>query len=189
MEAKEKKSISKLMSLVLRHDPAKADLTLKPGGWVKVDELLNGLSKLGRTIDRKTLDAIVETNDKKRFTFSEDGNSIRAAQGHSARVDMEYAPSVPPAILYHGTSKRNQAKILDEGLKPMSRQYVHLSADTQTARTVGTRHGKPVIFEVATAEMHAKGIEFYQAENGVWLTASVTPEYLKLLDWEKKHGT
>ncbi|MCI4644479.1 MAG: RNA 2'-phosphotransferase [Hyphomonadaceae bacterium] len=175
-------SRSKLLSFVLRHDPDAAGLTLEPGGWVEIDALLAGLQAMGRPMTRDMLELVVTSNDKKRFSISEDGLRIRAAQGHSVPVDMEYAAVSPPEKLYHGTASRFQWQILEEGLKPMSRRFVHLSSDMKTARDVGKRHGKPVIFEVASGDMEREGIEFHRAENGVWLTRDVQPDFLRLLE-------
>lgn len=174
------KEISKFLSYILRHDPGSIGLALDPQGWVDVDALLDKAKAAGRPIDRATLEAVVADNDKKRFTLSEDGRRIRAAQGHSVAVDLGLDPVVPPARLFHGTATRNLDAIMIEGLKPGSRQKVHLSADEATARTVGQRHGKPVILTVDTAGMHAEGYLFWQAENGVWLTDTVPPRFLSL---------
>ena len=83
-------------------------------------------------------------------------------------------------MLYHGTT-RFLGSILVGGLKPQSRQQVHLSADEVTARRVGQRHGKPAILTVEARRMHVAGFKFYVAENGVWLTDRVPPEFLALL--------
>ena len=182
--SKSTESESKLLSLVLRHAPEKAGLVLGDGGWVAVDALLSGLGKLGKPMSRERLAYIVETNDKKRFTLSHDGEMIRAAQGHSVKIEVGYKPVTPPDALFHGTATRFLDAILAEGLKPMSRQHVHLSADIQTARKVGTRHGAPVILHVASGRMHAAGVAFYQADNGVWLADAVAPEFLSLSDKE-----
>lgn len=169
---------SKLLSLILRHDPAKAGLTLDQGGWVIIDDLLAGLAHINRPISRETLDAIVAENDKKRFSISNDGTRIRAAQGHSVSIDMAFDPVTPPDVLYHGTASRFLNTIQAEGLKPMSRQYVHLSANIETARKVGQRHGKPVILGVNARAMHEAGHAFYKADNGVWLTDLIPPNWL-----------
>ena len=50
--------------------------------------------------------------------------------------------------------------------------------DEETARRVGARHGKPHIFKVDALAMHASGLKFYLADNGVWLTDQVLPEFL-----------
>jgi len=173
---------SKLLSYVLRHKPDAAGLTLTNGGWVAIEDLLTGLEQMGRPMTREMLEHVVHTNDKKRFEISSDDILIRAVQGHSTEVKMEYRSVSPPEILYHGTASRFQQDILEEGLKPMSRQYVHLSADAKTAIDVGKRHGRPVVFQVSSGKMQENGIEFYRAENGVWLTETVSPEFLTLID-------
>lgn len=103
------KEISKLMSLVLRHDPGRLGLTLDSNGWTAIDPLVKRIRGAGfPDFDRATLDAVVQSNDKKRFTISEDGQSIRAAQGHSVQIDLGLQPSRPPALLYHGTAVGNR---------------------------------------------------------------------------------
>lgn len=169
---------SKRLSYLLRHAPDEAGLTLVDGGWVAIDVLLSGLSQKGWGMTREQLQLVVDTNDKKRFTISEDGLRIRAAQGHSVKIKSDLVATAPPEILFHGTATRFLDQILEQGLSPMSRQHVHLSLDVATARNVGGRHGKPVILQVAAAEMHAAGIAFYCADNGVWLTDVVEPQYL-----------
>ena len=170
--------ISRFLSFVLRHDPASIDLTLDPQGWADVGDLIAKAGSSGQKFDRELLARVVAENDKKRFTLSEDGNRIRAAQGHSVKVDLGLPPVAAPALLYHGTADRFLDSILREGLKPQGRQQVHLSADIATASSVGSRHGRPAVLVVDTAAMAQDGYLFYRAENGVWLTAVVPPNYL-----------
>ena len=173
------KQRSKLLSLVLRHKPEKAGLRLGEGGWVQIDDLLAGLTAINRAMSRKQLEQVVTTNDKQRFTISDDGKRIRAAQGHSVDVDLGLKPVTPPARLYHGTATRFMKAIRKEGLRPMNRDHVHLSVDEETATKVGMRHGKIVILKVDTAGMHESGQEFYQADNGVWLTGPIAPKWFE----------
>ena len=126
------------------------------------------------------LEEVVVNNDKKRFVFSENKRKIRASQGHSIEVDLGYASQTPPEVLYHGTATHHIDAILKSGLERRKRKHVHLSADRETAIKVGERHGNPVVFEVATAQMHAKGYVFYFSENGVWLTDAVPAEFLRI---------
>jgi putative RNA 2'-phosphotransferase len=63
----------------------------------------------------------------------------------------------------------------------MSRHHVHLSTTVATARTVGARHGKPVVLQVDAAGMHRDGIPFYCSDNGVWLVDEVPARYLSPL--------
>lgn len=174
--------ISKFLSLVLRHQPEVIGITLDEQGWVNVNELLRQAHKHGKVIAIDILNHVVETNNKKRFAFSEDKQQIRASQGHSVAVELGYEPQVPPEILYHGTGSQSVESILKTGLEKRSRQHVHLSADTDTAIKVGSRHGKPVVIYVLAQEMHKKGYAFYLSANGVWLTDGVPVEFLKLRD-------
>ena len=171
--------LSVFLSLVLRHQPEAAGITLDEHGWADVEALIQGISGTGRPMDMELLEDIVRTDAKGRYSFNEDRTLIRANQGHSIPVDVELTETAPPQVLYHGTASRFEQAILEQGLKPMSRLYVHLSGDAKTALTVGRRHGKPVVFEVDSGRMSRDGEHFYILQNGVWLTKRVKPEYLK----------
>lgn len=170
--------LSKFFSFVLRHQPDVIGLALDPEGWVSIDELIEKGNAAGTQFSRDDLLHVVETSDKKRFSISADGLRIRAAQGHSVSVELGLSPQEPPPSLYHGTATRFIDSILHEGLKPQARQQVHLSIDEVTARRVGQRHGKAATLKVYALRMHAKGFKFYLADNGVWLTDQVPPEFL-----------
>lgn len=174
--------LSKYISLVLRHDPGAAGIQLDEHGWANVEELLEGIKSIGRKIDIKMLAEIVATDNKQRYSFNADKALIRANQGHSIPVDVELSEQEPPELLYHGTADRFLASIMTDGLKPMSRLYVHLSKDIETAAKVGGRHGKPVILKVDSGVMYRDGFKFYLSANGVWLTKYVVSKYLKLTD-------
>jgi putative RNA 2'-phosphotransferase len=171
--------ISKYLSKHLRHTPAQIGIELSPGGWVAVDELLAACNKRSFLINRSELDEVVANNDKKRFSFDSTGTLIRANQGHSVEVDLQLEPAIPPDILYHGTGHGAVEAILQDGLCKMSRHHVHLSTDITTAQKVGTRHGRPVVFQVNAAAMYEDGYTFYCSENGVWLVDRVPSEYLQ----------
>ncbi|GAA1070498.1 RNA 2'-phosphotransferase [Kitasatospora arboriphila] len=179
MDEKQTVRVSKRLSRILRHDPGSVGITLDGAGWVGVDALLAALARHGRAVSRAELDHVVETNNKRRFAFSEDGLSIRASQGHTVDVDLGLPPSDPPAVLYHGTTGRVLDAIFHEGLRPMARRDVHLSADTETATRVGSRHGRPVVLLVDAAAMARDGHVFRVSANGVWLTDAVPPAYLR----------
>ncbi|MCC7478290.1 RNA 2'-phosphotransferase [bacterium] len=175
--------LSKYLSLILRHQPELAGLSLDREGWAEIEALLAGAASRGRRISREQLERVVADNDKQRFAVSPDGLRIRAVQGHSARdVSISYEPQTPPKVLYHGTAKRFLESILAEGLRPGRRQHVHLSVDTATATSVGRRYGVPVVLRIAALCLHAGGHEFYCAENGVWLTDRVPVEAITLHD-------
>jgi putative RNA 2'-phosphotransferase len=181
MNDRDKLTVSKFMSLVLRHAPAKAEVTLDKNGWADVKELINGINSVRKTnITLDDLKEIAAACDKQRYKFNDTYTKIRANQGHSVPVDAELKEAEPLAILYHGTATRYIDAILKDGLIAKSRLYVHLSADTDTAVNVGKRHGEPVILAVNAAKMHADGYKFYLSENAVWLTERVPAEYIKV---------
>ena len=172
-----KNTVSKFISLILRHRPEAIGITLDEHGWADVSELIEGVSKTHH-LDMQTLEEIVRSDSKQRYSFSEDKRLIRANQGHSVPVDVELDRLDPPDILFHGTGKKYMKSIEKEGLLPKGRLYVHLSKDTKTAKTVGARHGTPIVYKVRAGAMARDGYEFFLSKNGVWLTKRVPVEYL-----------
>ncbi|HZS07362.1 MAG TPA: RNA 2'-phosphotransferase [Blastocatellia bacterium] len=170
--------ISKFLSLVLRHQPQKIGLTPDKAGWIGADELLAACQAHGFPLTLEELNSVVRNNDKQRFAFSEDGRQIRASQGHSIEVELDYQPAVPPAVLYHGTPERFLDSIRAKGLVRGRRHHVHLSADAVTAVAVGERRGRPVVLEILSGQMHRDGYQFFQSANGVWLTEHVPAQYI-----------
>lgn len=174
---------SKFLSLVLRHKPETIGITVDSEGWTNVQILLQQMIKHKHPLKFKELIELVKTNEKKRFQLSDDQILIRAVQGHSTnQVLREYTALQPPHILYHGTATRFLDSILEQGLISGDRHHVHLSAELNTAKQVGRRHGKVIIFTIDTAEMLVDGFKFYQAENGVWLIHTIPIKYLTLLN-------
>jgi putative RNA 2'-phosphotransferase len=171
-------TVSKYLAKHLRHAPQELGLTLQPGGWVPVDDLLDAARKHGFPISYDELVECVETNDKRRYAFDVSGEMIRANQGHSVEVDLQLEEREPPETFYHGTVERFLPSILEDGLVRGERHHVHLSKDVATARKVGARRDKPVILAVAAGRMHRDGHTFYLSANGVWLTDAVPPRYL-----------
>jgi putative RNA 2'-phosphotransferase len=170
---------SKFLSYVLRHRPDAIGIELDSEGWTGIDALIAAAARDGRRLDRALIDEVVASNDKQRFSISSDGLRIRAAQGHStATVQISHRAITPPPVLYHGTASRFVAAILREGLRPGARHHLHLSQEYTTAVAVGARHGVPVVLSVDAAAMHAAGLPFFLADNGVWLTDAVPPRYL-----------
>lgn len=170
--------ISKRLALHLRHAPDTIGITVGPGGWVPVDELLAALARNGVRVSRAELDEVVTANDKQRYAFDETNTMIRANQGHTVRVDLDLPVAEPPLVLYHGTPSTSLPTIERDGLKPMKRHHVHLSATVDTARAVGARRGESVVLRVDAAAMAAAGFEFRVSANGVWLVDHVPPGHL-----------
>tara|TARA_R110000851_G_scaffold47424_1_gene115061 strand:- start:31591 stop:32157 length:567 start_codon:yes stop_codon:yes gene_type:complete len=183
------KNNSRFLSLVLRHKPETIGLNLDRNGWVTIGELLEQMESHNRNISYEELMKIVNSNDKKRFEIrnGDSGNStngkddfIRAAQGHSVKVDLQLKTKRPPMELYHGTVPRFMPEIRKDGLKKMKRHAVHLSDDVKTAEKVGSRRGKEIILTVDTGAMHTDGFKFTQSKNGVWLVDNVPSKYIKI---------
>jgi putative RNA 2'-phosphotransferase len=173
---------SKFLSLILRHKPETIGLTMDSAGWAAVAELLQKCEQHGFSLSPAELETVVATNDKQRFSFSEDGRRIRANQGHSVKVELGYKPLEPPELLYHGTVERFLPDIQAKGLLKGQRHHVHLSPDITTAAKVGSRRGQPVILTVSSGQMFRVGYPFYQSTNGVWLTDHVPPQYLGIVN-------
>jgi len=173
---------SKFLSLVLRHQPEHIGLTLDGQGWADIAHLIAQANAAGVVLTEELLAELVATSDKQRFAIDPSGTRIRANQGHSINVDLKLGPQVPPAQLFHGTATRFAAAIRSEGLVAGARQHVHLSADRDTARKVGARHGTPLILTVDTAAMQRDGKVFYLSANQVWLTDAVDAVYIGFPD-------
>lgn len=171
-------SISKYMSLILRHKPEVIGICIDEHGWANVEKLIHGIAKNNPGFNMEALEEIVKTDNKQRYSFNDDKTLIRANQGHSIQVDVELEEKEPPNVLYHGTGEKYVASIDQDGLIPKSRLYVHLSKDVKTARAVGRRHGKEIIYSVNSAQMYKDGYKFYLSKNGIWLTKKVPMKYL-----------
>ena len=179
---KELIGLSKFISLVLRHKPDSIGLKLDDNGWADVHELITCLSiyQKNKSFTKELLNEIVQTNDKKRFEYNQDGCKIRARQGHSVDVDLNYSPSIPPFNLFHGTAHKYIDLIKKNGIKKMKRHHVHLSKDYDTAVKVGKRHGEVIVLKVDSKSMSDDGFTFFKTDNDVWLTDEVPIKYIEL---------
>lgn len=171
---------SKFLSYVLRHEPQAIGIVLDSQGWVDISELIRAANQSGKSFDRELIEQVVATSEKKRFTISDDGLRIRAAQGHSTdSVKIDYPQRVPPEFLYHGTASRFVESIKKEGLKAQQRHHVHLSENVQTVTEVGKRYGQVKVLIIAAGLMHQQGFKFYCSENNVWLTDEVPVKFIE----------
>ncbi|MBS1636684.1 MAG: RNA 2'-phosphotransferase [Bacteroidetes bacterium] len=176
---KDLKHISKFLSLILRHKPEEIGIHMDANGWVSVDELIEKCNTHNHKLTFDLLEEVVFTNDKQRFTFSDDYMSIRANQGHTVQVDLQLDAQQPPEYLFHGTVAKFMDAIRENGLLKMQRQHVHLSKDLETAVKVGSRRGRPIILKINAAAMHLDGYTFYHSKNGVWLCHEVPVKYIQ----------
>lgn len=184
MTEKEYTRKSKFISLILRHKPDVIGIALDRYGWADVKELINGVG-----IEMSDLEHIVDTDQKQRYSFNEDKTKIRANQGHSIKVDLQFKEEKPPFELYHGTAIKFLDSIMTTGLVKGSRQYVHLSKDVDTAFKVGKRHGKPVVLVIDCDRMVSDGYKFFISENGIWLTDKVPVKYIKSQIYDNDKNT
>jgi putative RNA 2'-phosphotransferase len=187
---KELIGMSKFISMVLRHKPATIGITLDGEGWVDVQELIDNASiyqsdKGMEALTKDLLDEIIDTNEKRRFEYSEDGWRIRARQGHSVDVELGYAAITPPKSLYHGTASRFVPSIRANGIDKRKRHHVHLSKDHDTAVKVGQRHGKPHVLRVDTETMSKDGYKFFETDNNVWLVDNIPAKYIDF-NWDSQ---
>jgi putative RNA 2'-phosphotransferase len=172
--------LSKTIAHALRHKPEEYGLTLDAEGWVEVEALLATLRKRRSAwsqVSQEDIKEIIDKSDKQRFELR--GSKIRAFYGHSTAERVEKGPSIPPVVLYHGTTAQAATTILKEGLKAMKRQYVHLSTDEQTARVVALRRTRqPVILRIDAQVAYEQGINFYVGNEDIWLADPIPPIFI-----------
>lgn len=172
--------VSKLMALILRHRPEEFGVELDELGFCPLSSLVRALRKRFPWVDERVVRAIVEGDEKGRYEMK--GDRIRARYGHSVPVVLDQRPVRPPELLYHGTSSSALPSILEEGLKPMGRRFVHLSASIEDALSVGRRRDpKPVILEVKAGEAWRRGIPFYRPSERIYLAPHIPPALLRPL--------
>ena len=169
--------LSKTVSHALRHEPRSYNLNLDSQGWVLISDLVFALKSKGIHVDESGIFEMVNLSVKKRHQIL--NGKIRAYYGHSVENKILKHPIEPPMFLYHGTKKDSLNAILEKGLLPMERQYVHLSVDKKTAEIVGSRRkGELVILKVKAKEAFSNDIKFYKEENGIWLSESIPSKYI-----------
>jgi putative RNA 2'-phosphotransferase len=176
----DQQKLSRTVSHALRHEPWLYELEIEEEGWVSITSLLASLRQERSEwscLNETNLADIIASSNKKRHEIC--NGKIRALYGHSLPVKLSKQLEKPPGILYHGTSLSSVDSIRLEGLKPMCRQYVHLSVDIEMAQQVGRRKSKnPVIIEVQSYKGYKKGLNFYQGNDCVWLADYVPSEFL-----------
>jgi putative RNA 2'-phosphotransferase len=175
MTSKQQTKIGRYLCFMLRHDPTLLDAH----GWAKTSAVVAVLQQQFAGINLASVRKIVAEDTKNRYSFNQTGDRIRCNQGHSVAVDLQLVPVQPPEQLFHGTARKSEWLIRRDGLLPMSRQYVHLSSDGETANVVGRRHGEPLVLTVQSGIMFRDGHVFYLSANGVWLCDQVSPVYLE----------
>lgn len=171
--------VSKLMSLILRHKPDQFGLVLDPEGFVAIADLIDALRGSFADVRIDDVRGVVESiePDKTRFTIV--GTEIRANYGHSLSERIQQVSVEPPEILLHGSKEAVADSIRREGIRPMGRQYVHLTVNRDLAVKVATRHGRPCVLEVKATLASRAGVAFYRANESFWLADFVPPEFIR----------
>ena len=178
-----RRQLSKFISGALRHFPDDAGLELDEHGWTPFPDLVDAVESKYHWPDRETVDAVMATDPKGRFERDPgtggDPDRHRAAYGHSVDVVIEDDGGPVPDTLYHGTAPRSVDAIAEEGLRPMNRQQVHLSASVETATAVGKRHADdPVVLEIDASAMERDGYDIAKRGEATYTTDHVPPAYL-----------
>lgn len=174
--------LSKEVSYALRHAPWEYDLEMDEEGWVPVEQLLNALhgTEKWKKLEESDLSNMIKKSEKKRHELKD--GKIRSYYGHSTEMKILKKEQIPPNILYHGTARRFLESIRKNGLLPQNRQFVHLSKDLETAKSIGKRHdSKPCILIVDAKMARNDGINFYLGNENVWLADAISAKYLKEL--------
>ena len=172
--------LSKEISYALRHAPWEYELEMDEEGWVPVEQLLDALHReeKWKNIGEADLRRMIDESEKKRHEIKD--KKIRAFYGHSIPMKILKEEKMPPDILYHGTARRFMKSIMENGLLPQSRQYVHLSKDLETAEKVGKRHdNKPCILIIDAKRAWSEGVKFYLGNEKVWLADTIPSKYIE----------
>jgi putative RNA 2'-phosphotransferase len=171
--------ISRLMSLILRHQPAQFGVWLDAEGYTTMPELVRALRRSYPDASSDDVHRVIATIEPDKARFSLAGTDVRANYGHSLRERIEQPRVLPPPILLHGTSEDAARAILAEGIRPMRRQYVHLTTNLELATRVGGRHGKPRVLEVEALRASEAGVAFFRANDAFWLADRVPAEFVR----------
>ncbi len=163
--------LSKTLAYILRHHPENFDITLDKDGFAELDDLvtaINNKKKFDTDITEDDLVYVEKHDEKQRFQIV--GDKMRALYGHTNGIETIKEPSEPPEFLFHGTSQKAAEEIKKHGLKSMSRVFVHLSTDIETAIAVGKRRDdNPVVFKILAKKAFENGTLFYKATDKIWL--------------------
>ena len=170
--------ISKFLSLILRHKPETINISLDRYGWANITDIVSGMQATGKKVDYLDIIQIVLDDSKGRYVLKNNDTMIRATQGHSISIDLELEAENPPSTLFHGTSTQFITSIMSTGLNKGQRHHVHLSTNKEIALQVGARRGKPALLEIDAKAMYNDGLDFFQSENGVWLTDFIDKKYI-----------
>ncbi len=171
------------LAYALRHNPRQFGVALDEDGFADIDELVIGIrfsSYDWALLDRLILEAALLTSSPDRFECR-DGR-IRARYGHTIRLASPGDRLTPPEILFHGTPTAALPIITRDGLRPMNRAFVHLTASLDYAAQVATSKGGGVVLPIRAKEASDAGTEFFQANPHVWLVRELSHQFINPVD-------
>jgi len=179
LDTDRRKRVSKFLSGLLRHFPRDFDVDVDNNGWSNTGDVIDACKNKYEWINSEMMLAVVATDPKGRFEVN--GYRVRASYGHSVEhVSLEDGNSSVPDILYHGTDPDNVDSIMNEGLKPMNRNHVHMTDDIEESRNVATRHtDNPTILEVDAHSMMSKGLEVTKRATYIYTADKVPPRFVE----------
>jgi putative RNA 2'-phosphotransferase len=179
MNEPERTKLSKFLALLLRHRAGDYGLALDPEGFVPLDRLLAAMNtqRGWAWVRAEHIEEIIATQSKRRYEIV-DGD-IRAIYGHTLDAAIRYPQVSPPDILRHCTARRFVESIRRAGLRPMRRQYVHLTDEPALALLTGRRRDpQPAILQIDAGRAHAEGVVFFRADDGVFLAKAIPARFI-----------
>ncbi len=175
--------ISKTLAGILRHYPSKLNLAMDIHGWVNIYMLINTLRTIPdlKWLKKHHILAIIDTDDKHRYEVK--NNKIRATYGHTVDIELDLPTDNIPDILYYPVTKEELPIILESGIMPVDRKYVHLSKSIEKAKEAGwVRTSEPVILKVNSKKIIEDGVKIMQAGRTVYITKNILPQYLEVIN-------
>ena len=192
-EDKKHSSLSKFLSLLLRHNPALLHLQLDNDGWLScnVEELAGKIKESKDRLEWVTVQDIrdvVASDPKGRYEINAQ-DMIRATYGHSIRLNPLDNPDEAenlPEFVYYAGSNFELDTMLRLGLIPRERrdrQYLHLSVEMKDAYSVAKNYTRyPRLIRINTHEACESGIKFKQVSKFIVVCEEVPPQFLEEIE-------
>lgn len=175
--------LGRFISGALRHFPQKLKLEMDENGWVDFNSLAGIASKKYRWANKWLINAIVDSDEKKRYELKEE--KIRARYGHSVNVELNDYSESEENTLYYGTGEEEAHRMLEIGIKPVYQTFVHLSTTVEKSERVAKfRTDNPMILEVDVESARKNGFNFLKANDYIVLTKEVPPQYVKKYNYK-----
>jgi putative RNA 2'-phosphotransferase len=183
MNQDELDKLGRVMAGILRHFPEKFNLEMDEEGWIDLIAFINSIRRKQPTfhwLRQHHIQAMVDTDPKERYQI--EANTIRATYGHSLNVDPDLPTENIPDLLYYPTTEEEAELLLEAGLKPSDRRWVHLSKTVEDAVVAGkVRVDDPIILEINAKNAIEKGVVIKKAGKTVYTTKEVESEFITII--------